>query len=199
MPQSPRVTLGLAVSWILLNRSDEAQRLLEQLTARHPGFEPAYRALGECYEDAGNARRLIELGRRLQQINPRNPLGWYFEGTGLLNEGRTNPSSLGPSVATLRKSVQLGPSSARAHFVLARALQEVGDDDQAVAELKVTLRLEPDHERAHYVLARLYQKAADDERARLEFEKHKNLKEHDRNTQYRRILISIRDPEGEGL
>ena len=82
MPQSPRVTFGLAVAYILQNRSDEAQRLLEGLIAAHPRFEPAYKALGECYEDAKNAKGMVELGKALQQINPQNPLGWYLEGAG---------------------------------------------------------------------------------------------------------------------
>ena len=61
MPQSPRVTLGLAVSYILQNRRDEAQRLLEDLLAAHPRFEAAYKALGECYEDAANGERMVQL------------------------------------------------------------------------------------------------------------------------------------------
>ena len=96
----------------------------------------------------------------------------------------------------MRKTLQLDASNVRARFLLAKALQETGAEDLAIAELKQTLVIDPDHERAHYVLARLYQKTGDTERARLEFEKHRTIKERDRNTQYRRLLISIRDEGG---
>ena len=49
MPQSERARFGLAVSYILMERRDDATRLLESLLAANSKFEPAYRALGECY------------------------------------------------------------------------------------------------------------------------------------------------------
>jgi tetratricopeptide (TPR) repeat protein len=193
MPKSPRVTFGLAVSYILQNRRDEAQRLLEGLIAAYPRFEPAYKALGECYEDAGDSDRMAGLGRALQGINPRNPLGWYLEGAGLLRDGRTGADSLAASTRTLRTSVRLQPDNPRARFALARALQESGDDAGAVAELGHVLRLDPDHERAHYVLARLHHKAGNAELAKTEFARHAAIKKREANSRYTRLLISIRE------
>jgi len=43
------------------------------------------------------------------------------------------------------------------------------------------------------VLARLHQKAGNAEAARREFDRHAQIKERDRNAQYRRLLISIRE------
>ena len=193
MPGSPRITFGLGVAYILQNRRDEAQRLLESVIDAHPRFEAAYGALGECYEDAGNLKRMVELGKSLQSINPKNALGWYLEGAGLLHEGRIEATSLDGAARSLRTAVRLQPSNARAHFMLARALQESGEDTTAIAGLEQVLRLNPDHERAHYVLARLYQKAGKTDAARREFEKHARIKKSDRNAQYRRLLISIRE------
>src|SRR5262249_42469765 len=191
MPQSPRVTFGLAVAHILQNRRDEAQRLLEALIGSQPRFEAAYKALGECYEDAGNVKGMVELGKSLQTINPQSPLGWYLEDAGLLQEGRIEATSLDEAMTALRTALRLQPSNARAHFVLARALQESGADREAIAELEKTLRIDPDHGRAHYVLARLHQKAGNAEAARREFDRHAQIKERDRNAQYWRLLISI--------
>ena len=193
MPQSPRVTFGLAVAYVLQNRREEAQKLLEVLIAAQPRFEAAYRALGECYEDAGNDKRMVELGKSLQTINPRNAVGWYLEGAGLLHEGRVEAASLDAATKALRKAAGLQPSHARARFLLARALQESGADPEAIAELEQVLRLDPAHERAHYVLARLYQKAGRAEAAQREFDKHALIKKSDRNAQYRRLLIAIRE------
>lgn len=193
MPHSPRITFGLAVAYILQNRRDEAQKMLEALIGAHPRFEAAYKALGECYEDAGNASRMVELGKSLQSINPLNALGWYLEGAGLLRGARIGEASLDASTGALRTAVRLQPSYGRAHFLLARALQEGGAEQDAIAELEQTLRIDPDHERAHYVLARLYQKTGNAEAARREFGKHVQIKKLDTNAQYRRLLISIRE------
>lgn len=193
MPQAPRVVFGLAVAYILQNRRDEAQRLLEDLVRAHPRFEGAYKALGECYEDAGEAARMVELGRSLQSLNPRNPVGWYLEGAGLLLKGRAEAEPLAQATTALRTALKLRPADARAHFVLARALQESGADREAIAELEQTLRLDPDHERAHYVVARLYQKTGKADAAKREFERHASIKKRDRNAEYRRLLISVRE------
>ena len=193
MPGSPRVAFGLGVAYLLQNRRDEAQRLLESVIDAHPRFEAAYGALGECYEDAGNLQRMVELGKSLQSINPKNALGWYLEGAGLLHEGRIEATSLDGAAKALRTAVRLQPSNARAHFMLARARQESGEDTAAIAGLEQVLRLNPDHERAHYVLARLYRKAGKTDAARREFEKHARIKKSDSNAQYRRLLISIRE------
>ena len=95
-------------------------------------------------------------------------------------------------MTALRTALRLPPSNARAHFALARALEESGADREAIAELEQTLRIDPDHGRAHYVLARLHQKAGNAEAARREFDRHAQIKERDLNAQYRRLLISIR-------
>jgi predicted Zn-dependent protease len=193
MPGSPRMAFGLAVAYILQNRRDEAQKLLEGLIAANPRFEPAYKALGECLEDSGNATRMMELGRSLQSINPRNPLGWYLEGAGLLREGRTGSDSLAAATKALRTASGLSPHDARTRFALARALQEGGADSEAVVELERVLQGDPDHERAHYVLARLLQKEGKTEAAKAEFAKHAQIKKRDANARYKRLLISIRE------
>lgn len=193
MPQSPRVTFGLAVAYILQNRREEAQNLLESLIGAQPRFEAAYRALGECYEDAGNAGGMVKLGKSLQSVNPRNAVGWYLEGAGLLREGRAGAASIDDATRVLRTATRLQASDARAHFLLARALQESGNDPEAITELEQVLKLDADHERAHYVLARLYQKAGNAAAAQREFDKHAQIKKRDGNAQYRRLLIAIRD------
>lgn len=192
MPGSPRVTFGLAVAYILQSRREEAQRMLEGLIAAHARFEPAYRALGECYEDLGNTDGMVALGKSLQSVNPRNPLGWYLEGAGLLREGRTGTDALPAAVKALRAAIQLQPGFVRARFALARALQESGAGAEAIGELEQVIRLDPGHERAHYVLARLYQNAGKSEAAKVEFARHAQVNKRDANASYKRLLIEIR-------
>jgi len=194
MPHSVRVQFGLAVSYILLERRDEAVRLLEKLLGSHPDYEPAYRALGECYEDAGNWDALVTLGRKLQGLNRSNALGWYLEGVGLLRNASENELPDPGATAALEHAVTLDRASARMHFALARSYQQANENDLAVRELRETLRLDPRHERAHYVLGRLYQKMGEPERARLELVEHTKIKAEDHNAQYRALVITSRNP-----
>jgi tetratricopeptide (TPR) repeat protein len=194
LPDSVRVQLGLAVSYILVNRRDEAIRILESLLETHGNFEPAYNALGECYEDAGNREDLYVLGQKLQAVNPSNPLGWYFEGVGLLREATESGSPDPKAITSLERAAGLNPSSDRIHFMLAKAYEQARQDDAAIRELKETIRLNPQHERAHYVLARLYQKCGKTQLAKQEFALHSKIKQQDRSVQYRSLLITSRNP-----
>jgi tetratricopeptide (TPR) repeat protein len=194
MPNSQRARFGLAVSYILMERRDQAIQLLESLIATNGGFEPAYRALGECYEDAGNSSGLIELGNKLQQINPRNPMGWYLFGAGELKLSGAGPEHLDRAILALQRGITLDPSSSRLHFTLAKAYREKEDDEATVRELKETIRLEPQHERAHYVLGRLYKKLGNSSLAARELELHMKIKAVDRSAQYQALLISSHSP-----
>jgi tetratricopeptide (TPR) repeat protein len=198
IPHSHRVQFGLAVSLVLLNRRAEAQALLETLVRIHPWFDAAYKVLGECYEDAGDADAMVALGKTLQAVSPSNPAGWYLEGAGLLREGRADVDRavLDAAIAALQRSIALDPSNSRAHFALGRAWQQQGDDARAIAAWKQVLQIDADHERAHYVLGQLYQRKGDAEGAKRELAAHKQIKERDRNAQYRRLLITMRDDGG---
>lgn len=194
MPNSPRVQFGLAVSYILQNRRDEATALLTGLLDRSPSFEPAYAALGECYEDVGDAGALLELGKKLQRVNASNPVGWYLEGAGSLRLAAQGQATLGAAVESLTSAVRLAPSSSRYHFALAKGYQESGAYEPAVAELKRTVALDSQHERAHYVLGRLYQRLGKPDLAAAELKAHSLIKQQDRAARYRRLLITSRTP-----
>jgi len=189
MPHSPRVRFGLAVARILQNRRPEAIAALERLLQEDPRFEAVYRALGECYEDAGNWTGLIDLGRRLQQVNPSNPVGWYLEGAGMARLAVEQHTSSLPAVAALERAVRLDPGTSRYHFTLAKACQEAQQFDRAIEELNAAIKLEPQHERAHYVLGRLYMQVGEREKGRAELAIHAGIKAKDRKSVYGALLL----------
>jgi tetratricopeptide (TPR) repeat protein len=189
MPHSPRVRFGLAVARILQNRRQEATAALEQLLQEDPRFEAVYRALGECYEDAGNWAGLVDLGRRLQRVNPSSPVGWYQEGAGMARLALEQHTSSAGAIAALQRAVELGPEVSRYHFTLARACQQDGQLERAIAELRATIKLEPQHERAHYVLGRLYMQIGQTEKGRAELAVHAGIKAKDRKSAYGALLL----------
>lgn len=189
MPHSPRVRFGLAVAHILQNKRPEATVALEKLLADDPRFEAVYRALGECYEDAGNWGGMVDLGRKLQQVNPQNAVGWYLEGAGLARLALEQRTTSLPAIAALERAVRLDPATSRYHFALAKVCQEEKQLDRAVEELNAAIRLEPRHERAHYVLGRLYIELGKTEQGRRELAFHAGLKAKDRQSVYGALLL----------
>jgi tetratricopeptide (TPR) repeat protein len=70
----------------------------------------------------------------------------------------------------LRQAIQLQPKRAGAHFLLGRALQWLGNDEEATAEAETAIRLEPYWAEPHSLLADLLYGRGDRARARAEFE-----------------------------
>lgn len=188
-PRSPRLRLGFALAEILQNRRDAAIPVLQRLLQDAPDFEPAYAVLAECYQDAGLSEDSVRLGRKLQQLNPANPKGWYIEGSALLDLARRREGNLATAVESLTRAVEIDPSFTRARFVLGRGYIEEGRMEDAERELQAVLRAEPKHPRAHYVLGRLYQQRGEHGKAKIQMAEHSRLKEEDRTGEYRRLII----------
>jgi Flp pilus assembly protein TadD len=82
MPHSAPVRFGLAISYLLQNRTSQAASLLERLHLEYPEWTPVARALGECYEAGAHWSAMINLGTSLESREPKNAFGWYLEGAG---------------------------------------------------------------------------------------------------------------------
>lgn len=188
LPDSPKVQFGLAVSYILEDRRNKATSILQQLIAHDREFEPAYHALGECYEDARDSKAMIDLGRRLQLIDRDNPVGWYLIGAGLYQQGLQNPTTLPRAISALQHAVSLNPKSVHSLFTLAQAYEQAGQYSKAIMELKQILQLNPNHGRAHYVLAQIYQRQGKTKLAKLQFEAHSKIAARNTHNDYRMLL-----------
>jgi tetratricopeptide (TPR) repeat protein len=194
-PNSPRMQLGLALAHVLENGRADAVPILEALLAANPAFEPAYQVLGEAYQDLSRHEDSLRLGRQLQRLNPANPKGWYIEGSTLLELARRGNADIVRAVESLKRALEIDPSFVRPRFLLARALLDQKQYAAAEEHLKTVLQLDPQHGQAHYVLGLLYQKTGRLDQARVHLDKHRNMKEEERNGDYRRLLIeSVASP-----
>jgi tetratricopeptide (TPR) repeat protein len=171
-PNSLRIQFGLAITYQAEKRHDMAIPLFKALIDSHPQFEPAYSALGRSFEKTLQWEGMIDLGKKLGSVNKSSALASYLVGSGLLGLDAHNHSDLGDAKSMLQKSLRLDPDSSSAHFSLAKAYEEEGNNDEAIVELEQTLRLAPQHEKAHYVLAQLYRKMGKAELANKELKAH---------------------------
>jgi len=175
-PASPRLQFMLAVSYVLEERRPEAIALLERVIQMDPDFEPAYKALGECYEEAKNGRALVALGAKFG----RGVTGPYLRGLGLLQLAIEERGAIEPAIAALRLAARQDPASPEVRFRLARAYQYAENDDAAIEELKAVVELDPEHDRAHYQLAMLYRRLGRQQLAGAAMKRHSSLKQRPR-------------------
>ena len=174
-PSSLRVKFLLALAYILEERRPAGAELLEQILAANEDFEPAYKALGECYEQDRNGEALTSLGEKFIVLQPSSATGHYLKGMGHFRLATDNGTSMLPAIEALQRAIELEPGVSDRHFTLAKALEWEEKNDQAIAELKEAIRLDPQHDRAHYVLATLYRRTGQRDLAAKELKIHQSL------------------------
>ncbi len=169
MPNSAPVKFGLAISYMLENRTDPAIALLEQLQTQYPGWAPVNIALGEGYEAGSHWAAMVKLGAAIQSAQPQNPLGWYLYGAGRERLDTRDGVPLNSAIEALQQAVKLEPASSRYRLKLGKALGEDKQYQNAIAELKEAIRLDPENSEAHYSLARDYKQVGEAKLASEEF------------------------------
>jgi tetratricopeptide (TPR) repeat protein len=104
----------------------------------------------------------VELRAELQ-ISPENALPYISLASVALK--RHNAAE---ALSSAQRAAQLAGDSAESHYVLGRALLELGQDEQAVRELEHASRLAPGSPEVHFSLAKAYAKAKLPEKAEQE-------------------------------
>ena len=72
--------------------------------------------------------------------------------------------------------MELDPDHDRAHLLLARALLELGREEEAIASLERSLLAAPRSEDPHYLLAQIYARQGNEERANQQIELYEEKK-----------------------
>ena len=199
MPHSAPIRFGLAISYMLQNRTNEATALLEQLHLEYPNWDPVDRALGECYEAAGHWSSMVQLGASLQSREPGNAAGWYFEGAGRGEIAHRDGTQLSEAINALQRAVTLDPASSRYRFQLGKTFEEDKEFENAIRELKETIRLDPDDAGAHYILARAYRQMGETQLAAREFQIVRGIKTKSMQDTYIAMLTETQRSRSESL
>ena len=105
-----------------------------------------------------------KLAQSLTERFPRHQLAWKVLGAVLKQTGR-----ISESLVATKKSVQLVPQDAEAHYNLGIILQELGKLDEAEASLTQTIALKPDFAKAQYNLGLTFQKLGRFEEAQASY------------------------------
>ena len=99
------------------------------------------------YYQAGSLPEAEALATSLTQQFPKHPFGWTVLAAVLNQVGR-----LTESLSAQRRSVELSPQDAEAHYNLGITLSEVGRNDEAKTSYQKSIALKPDSAEAHFNL-----------------------------------------------
>jgi len=154
---------GEIAQLLLASKYDQAFPKLQKLISEYPATPFLHYAYGTAldslsqYDDA-KAQMRAEI-----QISPQSALPWARLASIALREHRPDEA-----LPAAQNAVRLAPESADAHYVLGRALVELGDTDRGIHELEQASQLSPGSPEIHFALARGYAKANQPEKASQE-------------------------------
>ena len=187
-PGSAPMVLALGLTAELEGRHHYAISILGKLIRSNPNFIPAYAVLGTALENARDWQGMVDLGKKLEVLEPSNGRGEYLVGAGLFKMSSGNPDKLAKARIALQKSVRLDPDYPRARFLLAKVFESEGKDREAIAQLRETLLLDPNNAEAHYVLGMAYARIGEMKLANEELQRHRRI-EMERNDTSRRLVV----------
>ena len=153
-PVSAYAALGLARLALAQREPDRARLLLEDITAKNPGFGPAFRLLGTAYADLNrteDARRATRKADRLAAYDP------YFDPMidALARESRSSTFLLQQAAVAdlttnapwreylVRRAIEFDPGNTDALYELASILRTLRRYDEALELLERHRRLVP--------------------------------------------------------
>jgi tetratricopeptide (TPR) repeat protein len=143
--------LLLAQTYFDLGRFEKARDELQVGLARAPGQTQFMALLGETSRQMGDARRSVELNRKVLQIDPAMAQARYYLGLALIDLGQQEDG-----VQELETLVRRGAKVADVFLALGNAYLEAGRLDDAVSVLSEGVQIAPAAHTIRIPLARAY-------------------------------------------
>jgi arylsulfatase A-like enzyme/Tfp pilus assembly protein PilF len=140
-------------------RYQEAIPLLEQVLAKEPGIEIAYRTLGAAYTAQKDYEKALRALRKAVELRPNSVVDHYQLGMALFATGDFEGAKTQFETAFANSPSSPNPHSlANLHFTLAAVYDRMGRGADADRELETAIKLEPDDYDSNSTLGRLLTK-----------------------------------------
>ncbi len=179
-PSSPRLAVGLGIALYSRGNYDDAVKALLQASDLSPSDPSAYLFLSKAYDSSpSQAGEVIERFRRYVELHPRDSRAYYFYAMSLWKGKRAQDPGLdlGQIESLLKRSVELDPTLAEAHFQLGNLYSDQRKYAEAIPEYGRALELNPELTDAHYRLGQSYVRMGEKDRAQEEFQVYQRMRE----------------------
>jgi len=147
---APQARAGLALTYLKLDRMDEAKLQLDELLRAQPDDADGYSLLGAVFSRQGRSDDALAAWSEAVRLDPAIGSAHANIGVTLGNQGR-----LDEGIAALERALALEPGQAPWHVAIARLLAERGDRTSAIGHLEEALRIDPSFEPAREALEAL--------------------------------------------
>lgn len=164
-PDKGPLVIGLADILLRKRKIEEAQRLLEPLVLREPGYANAHFYLGRLENMRGNRNGALEHYRRVNELDPENVPSLYTTGLLLLEK-----SELAEAEKIARHLREKFPELTRGYQLLGFVECVKGNFGEAVAQLQKVAEVNPD-QLTSYMLGMSYYKLEQFEQAVNQFQR----------------------------
>ncbi len=177
-PNDSGLAVLLAQCLDLLGRQEEAERLLDEVLARHPDFGAALGLRGKLALQAGQYAEAETWLRRAQERGPGGDTSLLpAQQKCLFQSGQTDKAqALMPQVKQAQEDmerldklvaedIQDHPDNADAQYEVGTILLRMGVYDEGLRRLENATRLNPRHVKAHEALAEFYQRTGEARKA----------------------------------
>ena len=169
--------IAAALAWRTAQRNEDYHReiaIWTDTTRQRPQNGRAWSNLGSSYFKAGRFDSAVACLERAIKLLPTYS---WARGIAFANLGnvRFAQGRYSDAITDLSEALLLNPNDADAHNDLARALQQLGDREQAMVHFRTAIRLKPDYALAHYNMSLLLTDLGDFDEALRELQTARRL------------------------
>jgi tetratricopeptide (TPR) repeat protein len=158
-PKSPRLAIGLGMSFYSRGNYDDAVSALLKAADLDPSDARCYYFLSKAYDSSpGQADEVILRFRRFAELEPQNEHALYYYAMSLWKGRRAQDANVdfGQIESLLKKAVELNPKFPEARLQLGNLYSDQKKYSDAAPQYEQALALNSDLADAHYRLGQAY-------------------------------------------
>jgi tetratricopeptide (TPR) repeat protein len=178
-PKSPRLQIGLGMSFYTRGMYEEAVRALLAATDLGVTDPRCYLFLSKAYDSSpGQAEDVIKRFQRYAELQPDNALAQFYYAMSLWKGKRIEDAELDLAAveSLLKKAIALDGSLAEPHMQLGSLYADQHEYEKSIPEFVRALELDPNLPDAHYRLGTDYVHTKQKESAQKEFALYEKLR-----------------------
>jgi len=158
-PKSPRLAIGLGMSYYSRGNYDDAVGTLLKASDLDPSDPRCYYFLSKAYDSSpGQADEVIQRFRRFADLQPQNAHALYYYAMSLWKGHRAQDENIGfgQIEALLKRAVELDPKFSEAQLQMGNLYSDQKKYSDSVPHYEAALALNADLADAHYRLGQAY-------------------------------------------
>ncbi len=179
-PKSPRLIIGLGMSYYSRGNYDDAVKALLRGADLDPSDPNCYLFLSKAFDSSpSQADEVIERFRRFTVLEPNNARALYYYALSLWKGKREKDPTLDLNQieALLKKSIALDPNMPESHLQLGNLYADQTKFNEAISEYLRARELGPDLSDVRYRLGQAYVRTNQRDLAQKEFDVYQKLRE----------------------